>query len=396
VSQPKALSIPDEPARAAYGHVASHALGFPEEDAKDWFARAGHENLRVVWRDGRVVAGLVQIPMGQYFGGRAVPMTGVAGVAVAPEARGVGVASDMMRTFLREQFEAKIALSTLYAANVPLYQRVGWERAGSRYEITVSPGAAMTEERGLTVTCGAGSKPWEDAEILSTYERHAASRNGLLRRGHYIWRRIFEPRKGAVEVFKIRNEQACEGYAVVAHRRLDGPHIDSEAVLVDVVALTRRAADRILRLAAEYGSVATRVRWFGAYPDVLTAALRDRRHDIHLVDAWMLRIVDVQSALASRGYSPFVDTTLDLEVTDPDLPENSGRFRLVVRDGRAVVERGGEGSLRTTVRGLAALYSAYLPARTLAATGALSGDEQTLLRAEAIFAGAAPATPDFF
>ena len=82
--------------------------------------------------------------------------------------------------------------------------------------------------------------------------------------------------------------------------------------------------------------------------------------------------------------------------TDPDLPENSGRFRLVVRDGRAVVERGGEGSLRTTVRGLAALYSAYLPARTLAATGALSGDEQTLLRAEAIFAGAAPATPDFF
>ncbi|MGZ3423932.1 MAG: GNAT family N-acetyltransferase, partial [Polyangiales bacterium] len=371
------LSKPNDAARAAYGHITAHAFGFPEEEAPEWFARIGHENLRVLVREGRVLGGVAGIPMGQWFGGRAVPMTGVAGVAVAPEARGGGVASEIMRAFLREQREAGIPLSTLYPANVPLYQGVGYERAGARFEISVSPTAAMTSERGLSVTVGGGI---DDAELLSTYERFASSRSGLLRRGNYVWRRIFEPRKGAAEVFKVRGDSGCEGYAVVMHKRIDGPQLETEVFASDVVALTRRAADRILRLLAEYGSVATKVRWAGAFPDLMTAALRDRRHDIRLADAWMLRIVEPSLALSLRGYSPFLDLTLDLDLEDTDLPENAGKWRLTVRDGRGVCERGGGGTLRTTARGLAALYTGHLSARTLAATGLLSGDDATLLR----------------
>jgi predicted acetyltransferase len=388
------LSIPDGAQRDAYADLSSHAFGFPVEDAPEWLARAGHENLRVATRDGRVVGGLLVIPMGQYFGGRAVSMTGVAGVSVSPAARGSGVASGMMRAFLREQRALGIALSSLFPANVPLYQRVGYERAGTRSEITVAPAAAMTEERGLTVVEGG-----DDAEVRQTYERWTAGRNGVLRRGEYIWRRIVAPRKSHAKVFKVHGDHGCEGYAALLHRSLPGAQVDTEVVATDVVALTARAADRLLRLFAEYGSVASRVRWYGAHPDLTTMALRDRRHEVRLTDEWMLRVLDPVAALSARGYLPFVDLSLDIEVEDADLPENRGRYHLTVRDGRGVVERSSaarEGSLRATARGLAALYSGYQPARILAQSGIISGDAAALLRADAIFAGPAPAMPDQF
>src|SRR5688572_32537597 len=49
----------------------------------------------------------VEIPMGQFYGGRSVSNLGVAGVAVAPEARGGRVALDLVLSSLREDEERR-------------------------------------------------------------------------------------------------------------------------------------------------------------------------------------------------------------------------------------------------------------------------------------------------
>ena len=70
--------------REALGTILSHAFGFPMTDVPIWFERAGSENIYAWRRDDAVAGGLITIPMGQFFGGRSVPTTGIAGVGVAP------------------------------------------------------------------------------------------------------------------------------------------------------------------------------------------------------------------------------------------------------------------------------------------------------------------------
>lgn len=388
------LVVPDDAEREALGGIASHAFAFPQDDAPRWFAQAGHENLRAVRVAGRVVAGLVVIPMGQFFGGRAVSMTGIAGVAVAPEARGTGVGTRMMAATLRELRAKGMALSTLYPATVPLYRRAGYERAGVYGEIEIHPRIVQAGDRGLEVV----PTDADDPELPALYRAFAARRTGYLDRGPYVWSRVFKPRGAApTRALKVRHDGVTEGYVVLTHKQGDGgPGHDTVVLATDLVAVTRRAAERLLSLLADYGSLAGAIQWRGASPDVFTMLLRDRRHEIRTDEHWMLRIVDVERALGERGFPRHVATELGIEIDDPLLAENAGRWSVRVEEGRASVRRGGDGAIRCDVRGLAALYSGYLPARSLALTGHLEGSDDALERAESIFAGPAPALADFF
>lgn len=376
--------------RGELAGVLAHCFGFPPEDAPEWFTRAGFENVRV-YRDspsgGALLGGLIVVPMGQYFGGRSVGMTGIAGVGISPELRGAGQATRMMTEVVREARASGVALSALYPATVPLYRGVGYGRAGSRYEIKIAPTAAATRARELRIERASA----DDGELRSVYARYAARRPGFLDRGPYIWSRIFQPRKGHVETFKVVADRGCEGYVAVMHKMAD---MASEVSVNDFVALSKRAAVRLLDLLAGYGSVATAIKWYGAAPDLLTSALTERRHEIRLTDYWMLRICDVERALTGRGYGS--DGALDLAVEDDIIPENNARFTLRVRDGRASVERGGEGTFKINVRGLASLYSGFHDARTLLELGELETREEQLASANALFAGNAPAMSDFF
>jgi predicted acetyltransferase len=84
---------------------------------------------------------------------------------------------------------------------------------------------------------------------------------------------------------------------------------------------------------------------------------------------WLTRIVDVPQALAARGYPKDVSGEVHLEIHDDLLPANHGRFLLRVDEGQAEVTAGGRGSLVTDIRGLAPLYSGFLPPRTLQSLG---------------------------
>ncbi len=388
------LVVPDDAERDALGAITAHCFAFPPDDAPRWFAQAGHEHLRAVRVADRVVAGLVVIPMGQFFGGRSVPMTGVAGVAVAPEARGSGVATRMMTATLREMRAKGAALSTLYPATVPLYRRVGYERAGVYGEIEIHPRLVQAGDRSLEVV----PTDADDPELPELYRAFAARRTGYLDRGPYVWSRVLRPRGAPpARALKVRGGGVTEGYVVLVHKQGEGgPGHDTVVLATDLVAATPRAAARILAVLADYASLAGTIRWRGATPDVFTMLLAERRHEMRTDEHWMLRIVDVERALFARGFPRHLSMELGLEIDDPLFPENAGRWSLRVEGGRATIERGGDGALRGHVRGLAALYSGYLPARSLALAGMVDGSDDALERAEAIFAGPAPTLADFF
>ena len=72
----EAPALDDTGAHAAAARFCSLAFGGTLEGAVEWLRdQAGYEHLRVLRRaDGSVSASLIVIPMGQYFGGRSVPM----------------------------------------------------------------------------------------------------------------------------------------------------------------------------------------------------------------------------------------------------------------------------------------------------------------------------------
>src|SRR5260221_13771354 len=80
--------------------------------------------------------------MRQYWHGRAVPMAGVGGVKIAPEARGRGIGREMMRALLGAMAGRGYPLSVLYPATAQIYRSLGWEMAGGDYCAEV-PGRSL-------------------------------------------------------------------------------------------------------------------------------------------------------------------------------------------------------------------------------------------------------------
>lgn len=375
----------------ALARIVAWAFGFPSAEAKSWLSRSGLDNVRTARHGTRVVGGLLEIPMGQWFGGRSVPMLGIAGVAVEPVARGGGVALALTRDALVRARASGTPLSALYPATLTLYRAAGFELAGSYFRWSGHPAS-------LPRSPGAGELIQVDAnlegELDAMYGRVASSRNGYLDRGPYIWQRVRtekdEPKLG----YAVRGESgALEGYTYLSQRSAPGGK--RELVVNDLVAETPAAAARLLTLLADHRSTVSSFVWNGTASDAILFSLPERRLEIQLVEHWMLRIVDVAGALSARGY-PALNAEIDFEVSDTVLPDNSGRYRLQVADGRGRVERGGSGSVRLDVRALAALYSGFVAPTELARAGALQASPEQLGTLAVLFAGATPAMTDYF
>lgn len=373
------------------------AFGGPPAGVREWLEFARHEHARVLRADGGgVAASLLALPMGQYFGGRSVPMQGVAGVAVAPEARGRGLALAMMREQVREAASAGIPLSCLYASTQALYRQAGYEQAGLMFRTTIPLRTIGVRDRSMPVReLGAG----DDPEVRACYGRFAARINGALERGAYEWGRVHKSRDEVYTgfgAFAPEEPERLEGYLFMAQRRKPetGRH---DVALSDLVFTTARAGRRLLGLLSDLATVGDDAVVHGAPLHPVCSLMPQQYHTSRFVDVWMIRINLVKDALEGRGYGWGVDAALSLEVTDELVPENAGGWSLRVRAGGGVVERGASGpTLRCDVRGLAAVYSGFTPATQAAALGLVGGDAEAIEAADAIFAGPTPWMCDRF
>jgi len=398
----------------ALADIGTLAFGAPPERVREWLTGLGPEVARVRRLRGEVAGGLVLHPAGQWFGGRRVPMTGVALVCVAPQHRAAGIASKLMVRALREMRAGGMALSTLYAATVPLYRRLGYEAAGGRYEITLPPNAIGLRDRGLALReAGPGDGPALD----EAYRRRVAMENGPLDQQAPGWIRALtagvNPQHPPPRTYAVWNGSRVEGYL-----RYPAKREDRTLRLTDFVAVTPRAGRRLLTFLADHRSTIESVVWFGAPADPALLLLPEHSYRVRLAGPWMMRLVDVPRALEARGYPEGVEEEIRLRVEDDLFPGNRGPFTLAVSGGRAGV-RSGAGARTTTgarrgteasarvragspagatidVRGLAALYSGHLSADQLAATEYLEAAPAAIAALRRIFAGPAPWMADAF
>lgn len=382
---------------ARYGALAADVFHFPPERFGVMMNSVGRQNARVIEAGGEMAGGLLLIPMGQYFGGRSVPMLGIALVAVAPEFRATGAASALMRETLREYRAQGGAISTLYPATVHVYRRAGYELAGAHFTYSLSPAAIDIRERGLPVR---PVTPADDKAIRRTYAAWAAAHPGNTDRSDHMWRRVHELRGEKANGYVVENGGAIEGYLFYIQRNAPasgGNSLPGNTLhFTDLVATTPQAGRRLLTFLADHRSLVTNLYWHGGPYESVLSLMSELTAGITLRWNWMTRIVHVEKALSARGYSPLLSAELHFDVRDDVLPENNGRFVLRVRDGVGIAESGGRGSLAIDVRGLASLFTGFASPAALVAQGYLTGSTSELAAAAAVFAGPTPWLRDQF
>lgn len=388
---------PGDAQRDAYGEMISHAFGFPVADAPAWFLRVGHEHLRVVVRGGTVIAGLIVIPMGQFFGGESVPMMGVAGVGVSPEWRGRGVAKWMMSSFAAESRASGFALSSLYGATTRLYTAAGYTRSAirARFDIDLHMLEPLRVPAGATVSQVAGAPP----ELCELYTEWARRHPGHLDRGPQLWTRVTDPRGHVTRTFVVHENGRLTGYTVLSHKS-DGERNKLQAWCT--VATTRNAVTSLLSIFGSYASIVPQVTVFGSPTHTLLSGLAERHHKIELPWYLMTRTLDVTRALTARGYPRSVSADLSLQITRTGatgLPEAEA-VRLVTSSGRAEVSPAESTEITLTERGFTELFTGFRSAHELHGLGEMTlvgpraGDNLEVL-AE-LFRGPTPTLPDFF
>lgn len=367
--------------------LLARCFHLPVEGWRRWAGHVGPENLRVAVQRGQAVGGLGFYPMAQWFGGRAVPCSGLAGVGIAQEARGTGASQRLLRAVLEEGRE-RFPISALYPATRTVYRKAGYELAGLRLTCRLSLDRLQVYSEDLELRQVEADAAVPLLEPL--HRERARADSGLLERTPGLWARLLRQEPFPAEVYV-----GDGAYAILEARHVGTP-ASFDLTVRDMAWRDARAARRLLNLLQGHRSLVRHVEWQSGPADPLLLLAREGDPDIVRRLEWMLRIVDVRGALEARGYAPDLEAELHLEVRDDVLPWNAGRWTLRVAGGRGTVEPGGPGDLRLDVRGLASLFSGHLLPPALAAAGLADGDSRAMARAALLFAGPAPWMPDMF
>ncbi|GIE81576.1 UPF0256 protein [Actinoplanes philippinensis] len=269
--------------------------------------------------------------------GAVIPAAHVSGVGVLPTHRRRGLLTRMMHRQLREIADAgREPVAILWASETSIYPRFGYGPAASRLHLNI-----MNREVRLpapppepTGRLRMGDPGDLHAEMAAVYERLRPDRVGWSSRDDNWWKWVLgdpkDHRDGATKRYAVVHESpgGPTGYALWRVKDDWNSHGPSAEVQVrEVVAAdpeTYLALWRFLLGIDLTRSVTMRLA--AVQEPLLYLADEPRRLGATYGDGLWVRVIDVPAALAARRYATDVDVVL--EVTDPILAGNTGRWRL--------------------------------------------------------------------
>ena len=272
--------------------------------------------------------------------GSVLPVAGVSAVSVLPTHRRRGVLrSLMLRQFADIAARGEEPVAALWASETPIYGRYGYGRAASAAYFEFERGEGALDVRAPVdpaLTLRLAEVGQVTAELAKVYDAVLPGQPGFFVRDDDWWGRVLhdesqeQPGTGPLRCLLAEDGSGVRGYAVYAVRQRwddatslpDGSLLIRELMVADPAAsaaLWHNLLDRDL-----ITSVTAELR--SADDPVLYQLLDQRRARMRVSDGIWVRIIDVPAAFSRRAYPGPVDAVL--EVTDPLLAGNTGRWRL--------------------------------------------------------------------
>jgi predicted acetyltransferase len=334
--------------------------------------------------DGGVVAGHAQAYSRELtVPGAVLPAAHISSVGVRPTHRRRGLLTALMRRQLTEIAAAgREPIAVLWASETTIYQRFGYGLATSRLKFSI-----MNREVRLTTPPAepAGRLRMGDpaallSDITKVYDQLRPGRTGWSDRDDRWWRYVLsdpkDHRDGATRLYAVVHDGpgGPTGYAL--WRVKDdwneyGPNGDVQ--VREVVAGDPQTYQALWRFVLGIDLSRT-VTWrLGAVDEPLQYLVNEpRRLGTSVSDGLFIRLVDLPRALAARRYLAPVDVVL--EVSDPILPANAGRWRLTGGPDGATCTRTADPA--DVICSVTDLGAAYLGGTSLAALTAAGRVQQ--------------------
>ena len=380
-----------------HDEVIAEAFNSPVDKIDDWSQRAGYENIRTQEIDGEFAGTCLMVPMGQYFGKDALPMCGVAGVAINPIFRSQGVAKLMMSNLIKEMAATDAVISTLYASTLPLYRSVGYEVSGSWYEVKMKF-SEIPRIRDLEPNLRVLPMQKSDRhEVEALNEELTKNIHGSLKRGPYCWQRIFDSQHSKSRTYVVKDQQEnIQG--TLSFIQLDGGKgsMWHKLKVNQFDAKTPEALKKLLHFLSSYGAMADELTLL-LQPDHPVLLLLPEQHwSIHIKERWLMRILSLKKALESRVYYCVDDMRVNVRVIDEILPENNGVFSFEYLSGQFRCTRAEKADVEMHIGALAPLFSGLYSASDLAISGRLTGNESAVKKLDTLFLSPSPIMMDMF
>jgi predicted acetyltransferase len=311
--------------------------------------------------------------------GAVIPAAHVTMVGVAATHRRRGLLTRLMRRQLREIFDAgREPIAVLWASEGRIYPRFGYGLAAQRLRLRMD-----TREVRLAGPAGpdagalrAGPPAALQVELAKLYEHLRPERPGWSSRYESTWRYVLADtpslREGATERRAVVYEgpDGVDGYALWRGKSSwDDSGPNGEVIVNELAAATPEAYQALWRFLLSIDLTRTVHFWAAAVDEPLLHLVDEpRRLNPVLADTLWVRVVNVGAALAHRRYAAPVDRVI--EVTDPLLPGNDGRWRLTADPTGASCSRtDAPADLACSVNDLGAVFLGGVSVAALAAAG---------------------------
>jgi predicted acetyltransferase len=274
--------------------------------------------------------------------GGVVPAAYVTLVAVAPTHRRRGLLTRMMHKQLGDIAAAgREPIAVLWASEGRIYPRFGYGMAGQRLTLDVSTREIRPPRQPLAPDARLRLVEPVDAiaDFAKVYEQLRPERPGFASRDDRWWRYVLaDPeaqRDGATTLRGVVHDtpHGPTGYALWRTRGgWDSKGPDGQVRVREVVAADPAAYAALWRFLLTIDLARTATFSFGSLDEPLVHLVDEpRRLGARVLDSLWVRIIDVGRALEARRYATDVDVVLD--VTDAQLPANTGRWRLTAGPG---------------------------------------------------------------
>lgn len=389
----------------SHDSLMRQAFGTSPERNKQIREKTGTENIRVVKMNRGTVGCLTHIKCGHFIGGKPVPATFVAGVAVANEMRKKGIATYMMKELMNECMNSGIPLITLGAATLYFYRKLGFDIAGSRIFYNANLGNIRTTktkspdiniiklelEDKINLPFSKKSN-WSKIETI--YNKFAETNNGLIDRTKYFWNEKFKHENKIIDTYLIVNGYENIGYVALHHSKSDKLYI------TDWCVLNTDAAKALLSFISRYSTNWKTVEWFGAPHDNLIYNMPEWNFSIAKWEDWLIRVVDAEKALAMRSYPSLLNLTLGIRINDNIIERNNCDFVLNIKKGSAMVTKSKFNNIpyiEIDIASFASLYTSHLSIDFLLNNHkVIASNESAIENAKLLFSGNPPYMLDIF
>ncbi|MHC4220426.1 MAG: GNAT family N-acetyltransferase [Planctomycetota bacterium] len=365
----------------------------PEDDGREFRQTLDLDRTICAFDGDEIVGTCAALTIDLTVPGGVLSMGGTTIVTVQPTHRRRGVLTAMMRAHLAEIQQRGEPLAGLWASETPIYGRYGFGWAVEGYDMKLDGRAVQFtgEPPGGDVRLVEGDEA--ERVLREVHERIRPTRPGLLTRSDPWWRvRFFyDPefrRRGrtARRFVVYTNAGRANGYAIYRQKDKWEQFPDGTVHVLEVMAATPEAHEALWRFLTRIDLYPNVQYWNMPVDDELPWRIADsRRVQRSIGDTLWLRLIDIPRALEGRGYAD--REKLVLEVRDPFLPDNSGRYLLdATPDGARCTRTDRDADLELPVDALGALYLGGHRFTTLARAHIVTGSPSALAAADRMFA----------